>query len=74
MVVLRACMKILPYTYNRKLGNLGKCCFTSNFDSSCKLRSKNDKKLTETKTYRSRYAFRKVRILGEFSFTSKFKM
>ena len=40
---------ILPYTQNRKLGNLGKCCFTSNFDSSCNLRCKNDKKLTETK-------------------------
>ena len=26
---------ILPCTQNRKLGNLGKCCFTSNFDSSC---------------------------------------
>ena len=33
------------YTQNRKLGNLGKCCFTSNFVSRCK----NDKKLTETK-------------------------
>ena len=41
---------ILPYTQNRKLGNLGKCCFTFNFDSSCKLRCKNNKKLTETKT------------------------
>ena len=41
---------ILPYTENRKLGNLGKYCFTSNFDSNCKLRSKNDKKLTQTKT------------------------
>ena len=37
---------ILPYTQIRKLGNLGKCCFTSNFDSSCNLRCKN-KKLTE---------------------------
>ena len=41
---------ILPYNENRKLGNLGKYCFTSNFDSNCKLRSKNDKKLTQTKT------------------------
>ena len=32
---------ILPYTQNRKLGNLGKCSFTSNFDSSCNLRCKN---------------------------------
>ena len=28
---------ILSYTQNRKLGNLGKCSFTSNFDSSCNL-------------------------------------
>ena len=42
-------LSILLYTQNRKLGNLGKCCFTSNFDSSCNLRYKNDKKLTETK-------------------------
>ena len=41
---------ILSYTQNRKLGNLGKCCFTSNFDSSCNLRCKINKKLTETKT------------------------
>ena len=27
-----------------------KCFFTSNFDSSCNLRFKNDKKLTERKT------------------------
>ena len=26
---------ILPYTQNRKLGNLGKCSFTSSFDSIC---------------------------------------
>ena len=41
---------ILPYTLNRKLGNFGKCYFTSNFDSSYNLRCKNGKKLTETKT------------------------
>ena len=41
---------ILSYTQNRKLGNLEKCCFTLNFDSSCNLRCKNNKKLTETKT------------------------
>ena len=41
---------ILFYTQNRKLTNLGKCCFTSNLDSSCNLRWKNNKKLTETKT------------------------
>ena len=40
---------ILPYAQSRKLGNLGKCSFTSNFDSSCNLRCKNPRKLTETK-------------------------
>ena len=40
---------ILSYTQNRKLGNLGNFYFTSNFDSSCNVRSKNEKKLTETK-------------------------
>ena len=34
---------ILPYTQNRKLGNLGKCSFTANFDSSCNLRYRNNK-------------------------------
>ena len=41
---------ILSYTQNWKLGNLGKCYFTSNFDSGCNIRCKNNKKLTETKT------------------------
>ena len=41
---------ILPYTQNRKLGNVGKCSFTSNFGSSCNLSCKNDKKLTEAKS------------------------
>ena len=34
---------ILSYTQNRKLGNLGKCSFTSNYDSSCNLRFRNYK-------------------------------
>ena len=41
---------ILSFTQNRKLGSLGKYCFISNFDSSCNLRCKKNKKLTETKT------------------------
>ena len=41
---------ILPYTENQKLGNLRKCCFTSNFYNSCNLKCKSDEKLTETKT------------------------
>ena len=34
---------ILPYTQNRKLGNIGKCSFSSNFESCCNLRLRNDK-------------------------------
>ena len=34
---------ILPYTQNRKLGNLGECSFTSIFDNCCNLRFRNDK-------------------------------
>ena len=34
---------ILTYTQSRKLENLGKFSFTSNFDSSCNLKGKNDK-------------------------------
>ena len=40
---------ILSYTQNRKLGNLGMCSFTLNFDRSCNLSCKNDKKLTDAK-------------------------
>ena len=34
---------ILPETQNWKLGNLAKCSFTSNFDSCCNLRFRNNK-------------------------------
>ena len=34
---------ILPYTQNRKLGNLGKFSFTSNFERSCSLDVKTTK-------------------------------
>ena len=34
---------ILSYTQNRKLGNLAKCRFASNFDSSCNLDAKTAK-------------------------------
>ena len=40
----------LPYTQNQKLGNHGKCSFTSNFERSSNLDSENAKKITETKT------------------------
>ena len=58
---------ILSYTQDRQLANLGKCSFTSNFHSSCRLSCKNDKNLTETKAPRSRYAFRrKIKNLQSF--------
>ena len=41
---------ILSYNQNRKLRDLGKFSLPSNFGSSCNLRCKNNKKLTETKT------------------------
>ena len=50
---------ILPCTQNWKFGNLGNFYFTSIFDSSCNVRCKNDKNLTETKTEKSRYNFRR---------------
>ena len=43
---------ILLYTQNRKLGNLGMCSFTSNFNSSYNLWCKSGKKLTEAKLKR----------------------
>ena len=38
---------ILPYTQNRKLGNLRKFSFSSNFDSSCNLSCKNNEKVRQ---------------------------
>ena len=49
---------ILSYTQNRKLLNLGKGSFTLNFDSSFSLSCKSDKKLSEAKARKSKYAFR----------------
>ena len=58
---------ILSYTQDRQLANLGKCSFTSNVHSSCRLSCKNDKNLTETNPPRSRYAFRrKIKNLKSF--------
>ena len=34
---------MLPYAQNRKLGNLEKYSFTSNFESCCNFRFRNDK-------------------------------
>ena len=39
----------LTYIQSRILGSLGKCSFTSNFESSYDWRCKNYKKLTEAK-------------------------
>ena len=50
---------VLPYIQDRKLRKLGKCSFTSNFDSSCNLRCKNAKKITETKNVNVKIYFQK---------------
>ena len=42
----------LPYVQNRKLGNLGKLSFTSNFGISCNLRIKIEKNKLSQKFYR----------------------
>ena len=36
-------LSILPFTQNKNFGILGKCAFTSNFDSCCNSRFRNDK-------------------------------
>ena len=64
---------ILPYTQNRKLGNLGKCSFTSNFDSSCNLRFRNDKnELRQKLKGQDMLLLKKVKIfeVSEFSILS----
>ena len=64
---------ILSYTQNRKLGNLGKCSFTSNFDSSSNLRFRNDKnELTQKLEGRDILLLKKVKIseVSEFSILS----
>ena len=43
---------ILTYTQNWKLGNLGKFSFASNFDSSCNLTFKNNKNISEAKSWK----------------------
>ena len=62
---------ILPYTQNRKLGNLGKCSFTLNFDSCCNLRFRNNKNELGQKLKSSGYVSRrknqKVSEVCEFS-------
>ena len=57
---------ILPYTQNRKLGNLGKCSFTSNFDSSCNLRFRNDKNELRQKLKVIKWIKQKKRKLPRF--------
>ena len=64
---------ILSYTQNRKLGNLGKCSFTSNFDSSSNLRFRNDKnELTQKLEGQDMLLLKKVKIseVSEFSILS----
>ena len=58
---------ILPYTQNRNLGNLGNFSFISNFDSCCKLRCKNNKKLTKTKNKKKNNKINNKKIKTKFS-------
>ena len=57
---------ILPYTQNRKLGNLGKCSFISNFDSCYNLRFRNDKKELKQKRKVIKWIKKKKRKLPRF--------
>ena len=57
---------ILPYTQNRKLGNLGKCSFTSNFESCCNLRFRNDKNELRQKRKFIKWIKKKKRKLPTF--------
>ena len=57
---------ILSYTQNRKLGNLGKCSFTSNYDSSCNLRFRNDKNKPRQKPRVIKWIKNKKRKLPRF--------
>ena len=57
---------ILPYTQNRRLGNLEKCSFTSNFDSSCNLRFRNDKNELRQKRKVIKWVKKKIRKLPSF--------
>ena len=57
---------ILAYTQNRKLGNLGKCSFTSNYDSSCNLKFRNDKNEPRQKPDVIKWIKKKKRKLPRF--------
>ena len=56
---------VLPYTQKRKLGYLGKCFLTSNFDSCCNLIFRNDKNELRQKLC-SVPKIEKSEILGRF--------
>ena len=57
---------ILSYTQNRKLENIGKRCFTSNFDSSCNLRFRNNKNELRQKLKVIKWMKKKKRKLPRF--------
>ena len=57
---------ILSYTQNRKLGNLGKCSFTSSYDSSCNLKFRNDKNEPRQKPDVIKWIKKKKRKLPRF--------
>ena len=57
---------ILPYTQNGKLGNLGKCSFTSNFDCCYNLRFRNDKNGLRQELQITKWIKKKKRKLSRF--------
>ena len=57
---------ILSYTQNRKLGNLRKCSFTSNFDNCCNLRFRNDKSKLRQKLKRQDMLLEEQRKFARF--------
>ena len=58
---------ILPYTQNQNLGDLGKCSFTSNFDSCYNLRFRKDKNELRQKLKVIKWIKKKKRKLPRFS-------
>ena len=57
---------ILPYTQNQNLGDLGKCSFTSNFDSCYNLRFRKDKNELRQKLKVIKWIKKKKRKLPRF--------
>ena len=57
---------ILSYTQNQKLGNLGKCPFSSNFDSICNLRFRSNENELRQKLKGQDMLFRRKNFFSRF--------